>query len=587
MKELVVLNKINGVKDLKTLNIDELNLLSSEIREVLLKRMSEVGGHLGPNLGVIELTIALHYVFNAPIDKIIFDVSHQCYTHKILTGRKEAFIDKEKYSTVTGFFNPKESEYDLFKLGHTSSSISLALGISKARDLNLENYRVIDVIGDGSLSGGEALEALNNIYELKSNFILVVNDNDMSIAENHGGLYQSLKDLRDSKGESSNNIFKSFGLNYLYIENGNDIKTLIDAFNRIKDNDSPIVVHIKTKKGNGYEPAMNNEEGFHYRAPFNLEDGSLKNINNDENYSEITYGFLSKKMDEDKSVIAITSAVPYISGFNKERREKYKNQFVDVGISESHAVGFLSGLAKGNAKAFYPVTASFLQRSFDQLIEDLSLNNVNPTLIIFGSGIFGAKDATHLGIFDESLLTNIPNLIYLDPTTYEEYVAMLEYGYSHKNHPLAIRMPIKVIHENKTDLTDYSIINKSKIEKLGSKVCILALGNLNYLGKEVVEELKKHNIDATLIRPTFLNDVDKDLLNKLCDNHDLFITLEDSIVSGGYGEKVSSFLGNKDVRVLNYGPKKEFLDKFDIDNLLIELRLKKELIVKDILKFYI
>ncbi len=583
----MLLDKIKENKDLKSFSIDELNILRDEIKDLIIKKCSVTGGHLGPNLGVIELTIAIHYVFDLENDKLIFDVSHQSYTHKILTNRKEGFIDESKYNLYSGFSNFDESKYDVFKLGHTSSSISLSSGLAKSRELKNEDYKIINVIGDGSLSGGEALEGLNNVSSLSSQYLIIVNDNEMSIEENKGGIYKSLKDLRESNGKSVNNIFKAFDIDYEYLEEGNDIEKLIKKLEEVKNINHPLILHIHTLKGNGYLPSIKNKEKYHFAMPFNIESGEFNSSSPRLPYSEISYNFFSNLMDKDKSVILLTSAVAYLFGFNKERREKYKDQFVDTGISEAHTVSFLSGLAKGKAHAYFPVTCSFLQRGFDQIIEDLALNNVNATLLICFGSIYSSKDVTHIGIFDEVMLSNIPNLIYLDPTSKEEYLKMLEYSYFQNKYPLAIRVPAKIVEDKKEDNTDYSIINKSKVMNNGNDIAIFYTGNLEFLGKEVEEELKKINIKPTLIRQRFLSGIDKELLDELTLNHKIFITLEDSLLNGGFGEKISSYLGNKNVYSLNYGLKKEFIDRYDINDIFYKNRLSKDLILEDIKKLLI
>ena len=330
----MLLEKINSPKDLKTLSLDELKQVSCEAREVLLKKLSQTGGHIAPNLGMVEVTVAMHYVFNSPVDKIVYDVSHQSYVHKMLTGRKDAFLNPENYNCVTGYTNQKESEHDFFTVGHTSTSVSLACGLAKARDLKNEKENIIAVIGDGSLSGGEAYEGLNNAGELGTNMIIIVNDNEMSIAENHGGLYKNLKLLRNTKGEAECNFFKAMGLDYVYIENGHDIEKLISVFEKIKDTDHPVVVHIKTIKGKGYSFAENDKETWHWGMPFDLQTGKSK-FQSEENYGDLTAQYLLKKMKEDKTVTAVTSGTPTVFGFNSQRRKEAGKQFIDVGIAKN------------------------------------------------------------------------------------------------------------------------------------------------------------------------------------------------------------------------------------------------------------
>ena len=578
------LEKINSPQDLKTLSIDELSVLSDEIRQTLIKRLSEFGGHIGPNLGVVELTVALHYVFNSPVDKIVFDVSHQSYTHKILTGRKVAFMDKNHYRDVSGFTNPRESEHDFFRVGHTSTSISLASGLAIARDRKGGKENIIAFIGDGSLSGGEALEALDNAGEYKNNLIIILNDNQMSIPENHGGLYKNLQLLRESKGANPFNFFKVLGLDYLYIEDGHNIPLLVDKLNSIKDIDHPIVVHVNTIKGKGLKFAEEHQEMWHAGGPFNPETGERNRPYLIETPSELSYQHLSKKMREDKDIFVVMSSTPLVLNFTPERRKEFKDQFIDVDICEEHAMGLISGMARGGIKPVYGIFASFIQRTYDQILQDICLNNSPVTIIVDGGSICGGNDETHLGIFDISMLTNIPNLIYLAPTSIEEYFAMVDYSIDQNKHPIAIRMPISITHNLYPFDSDYSDINKFQVVEKGSKIALIGVGNSFILTKEVFELLKKENINATLINPRFISGLDEPLLNELKKEHQIVVTIEDGILSGGFGQKVSSYFGNSGVRVLNYGVKKQFYDQFKLDDVLNDCHLKKELISEDVIK---
>lgn len=576
------LEKINSPSDVKKLSIDELKELVVELRTYLLKRLSEKGGHIGPNLGSLEFTVALHYVFDSPKDKIVFDVSHQTYVHKMLTGRKDAFMIPEKYESVTGFTSPKESKHDLFTIGHTSTSISLACGLAKARDLKGDNENIIAVIGDGSLGGGEALEGLNNVFELKSNMIVVINDNDQSIAENHGGLYKNLYDLRKTKGKAEDNLFKAMGLDYIYVDDGNDIEELISAFKSVKDLKNPIVVHISTTKGKGFKPAEINREKFHYGAPFDIETGDFKNFGNGqnvENYKNLTVDYLLNAIKKDKTVAVLNAGTPGAFRFSKEIREKMGKQYIDVGIAEEHAVAMSSGLAKNGAKPVFCVYSTFMQRTYDQISHDLCLNN-NPALIlVYGASIYEESDATHLGFFDIPMISNIPNLVYLAPTNKEEYFKMLDWGLNQTEHPVAIRVPVvDVVSTGEADKTDYSILNKSKVTKKGKDVAIIALSNFYNLGKEIADELG----NVTLINPVYITGLDKELLEELKESHKLVITLEDSVIEGGFGEKIARFFGTSDVKVKNYGIKKSFPDRFIVEEFLIENGISKDLIINDI-----
>ena len=579
-----VINKVNEPKDLKGLSSEELKILADEMREMLLKKLSVHGGHFGPNFGMVEAIIAMHYVFESPKDKFVFDVSHQSYVHKILTGRKEAFMKEEHYDDVTGYTNPNESEHDLFNVGHTSTSISLASGLAKARDLKGENYNVIAVIGDGSLSGGEALEGLDFAGEQKSNFIIIVNDNDMSIAENHGGLYKNLKQLRESNGKCECNLFKAMGLDYTYVADGNDIEKLIETFNKVKDIDHPIVVHINTQKGKGYKFAEENKENWHWTMPFDIETGKSKFSFDGENYGDLTGKYLLEKMKKDKTVVAIVAGVPTNIGFVKERRIEAGKQFVDVGIAEEHGVALASGIAKNGGKAIFATHSSFMQRTYDQLSQDLCINNNPATIIVNTASVYGMNDVTHLGIYDIPMISNIPNIVYLAPTSKEEYFKMLDWSIEQNEHPVAIRVPCNgVITDNRVVDEDYSKLNKYKVEKDGSKIAIIALGDFYQLGEEVEKEiLEKLKIQPTLINPRYITGVDKEVLEKLKENHDIVITLEDGILDGGFGEKIARFYGDTNIKVKNYGIAKEFYDRYDVNELLKDNRLTKEQIVEDL-----
>lgn len=579
----MILDKVNTPDDLKKLSIPELNTLSDEIRELIIRKVNTTGGHMGPNLGIIEATIAMHYVFNSPVDKIVFDVSHQCYSHKILTGRKEGFIDPDKYNIYTGYTAPEESKHDLFKVGHTSTSVSLATGVAKARDLKGESGNVIALIGDGSLSGGEALEGLDNAVTLNSNIIIVVNDNEMSIAENHGGLYDNLRLLRQTKGQAECNFFKSLGFEYHYLEEGNDIAKLIDVFKKVKDNSCPVVVHIHTIKGHGLDIAEENKELFHWILPGTLDkkEDSQDTVTT-EDYNSVTKDFIMEKAQKDKTVIAVNAGTPGVFGFTKDYREKLGKQYTDVGIAEEHAVAYSSALAKSGAKPVFCVMSSFIQRTYDQMSQDLALNNSPITMLVYWGGLSSA-DATHLCSFDIPLISNIPNIVYLSPTSKEEYLAMLEYSLNQTQHPVAIRVPNVWVSTGVVDTTDYSQLNKFKVESKGTKVAILGLGNFFGLANEVRDELKKRfGFDATIINPRFISGIDKELLQNLKEDHKIIVTLEDGQLNGGFGEKIARFYSDSAVKVLNFGGKKEFTDRIPIEQLYERYHLTKELIVQDI-----
>ena len=581
------LEKINSPEDVKKLNIEEMKVLAQEIREAIITRDAKHGGHFGPNLGIVEATIALHYVFNSPKDKFVFDVSHQTYPHKMLTGRRQAFTDEIHYDDVTGYSNQNESEHDHFILGHTSTSISLALGLAKARDVKGEIGNIVAIIGDGSLSGGEALEGLDFAGELKSNFIIIVNDNDMSIAENHGGLYKNLKLLRETEGKTETNLFKAMGLDYIFVKDGNNLEELIEIFKKVKDINHPIVVHIHTQKGKGYKLAEIDKEPWHYTMPFNIENGKPLNADDGKDYTDITKEYLIKKMKEDKTVVTITSGTPGAVGFNKKDRDEVGSQFIDVGIAEETAVAIASGMASKGAKPVYTVVSTFLQRTYDQLSQDLCINNNPAIIVVYYAGAIGMTDVTHLGWFDIAMMGNIPNLVYLVPTTKEEHLAMLEWSIEQQEHPVAIRIPGgKMVSTGKKVTKDFSKLNTYEVSQKGKKVVIIGLGTFYQLGEKVATLYQeKTGVKATVINPMYITGVDEKLLEELKKDHSLVITLEDGVLDGGFGEKIARFYGNSNMKVLNYGLKKEFLDRHDIGKLLTKNRLKADLIVEDLLKF--
>lgn len=579
------IEQINSPKDLKQLTAEQMTVLAGEIRQALLNRLSTCGGHIGPNLGMVEATIALHFVFDSPKDKLVFDVSHQCYTHKILTGRKEAFLDPAKYASVSGYTNPCESEHDFFTIGHTSTSVSLACGLAKARDLKRDSENVIAVIGDGSLSGGEAYEGLSNAAEMGTNLIIVVNDNDMSIAENHGGLYGNLRQLRESKGEAPCNFFKSLGLDYLYVDEGNDISALIAAFRQVKDASYPVAVHIHTQKGKGYVFAEQNREKYHWGGPFNLQTGEPKNRSTAEDYGDLTGRFLLEEMAKDPTLVAISSGTPTVLGFTPERRQQAGRQFVDVGIAEEHAVALASGIAANGGHPVYGVYSTFIQRCYDQLSQDLCINNNPAVIAVFAGTVNGMNDVTHLGFFDIPLIANIPNMVYLAPTCKEEYFAMMRWAIQQREHPVAVRVPGVVVESRQEPFdTDYSMLNRYRVTQQGRRVAILALGSFYGLGEAVRTKLEADaGLQATLINPRYITGLDTDLLESLKTDHQIVVTLEDGVLDGGFGEKIARYYGDSAMRVLNFGLRKEFADRYVAAELMRANRLTDTQIVKDIL----
>jgi len=577
------IEKINGPEDVKKLNIEEMTALAEEMRHALLKRASIHGGHFGPNFGMVEAIIALHYVFESPKDKMVFDVSHQTYPHKMLTGRKDAYLYEEHYDDVTGYSCPQESEHDHFTIGHTSTSVSLACGLAKARDLRGESANVIAIIGDGSLSGGEALEGMDFAAELDSNMIIVVNDNDMSIAENHGGLYSNLKLLRETNGQAECNLFKAMGLDYVYVDHGNDLRELIGAFKQVKDSKKPVVVHINTLKGKGYKPAEEHKEEWHWHLPFDIETGK-SHFPEVEDYSSVTCEYLIEKMKKDPTVVTITSGTPTILGFTQEKRKQAGRQFVDVGIAEETAVALASGIAKGGGKPVYGVYSSFIQRTYDQISQDLCIDGNPATIVVYTGSVFGMTDVTHLGLQDIPMLSNIPGLVYLAPTTKEEYLSMLDWSVEQKEMPVAIKLPGgDMISDGREVTKDWSQLNTYEVTEKGSKIALIGLGTFYSLALQTAEMLEKKGIHATVINPYYITGLDEGLLEKLKVDHDTVVTLEDGILNGGFGEKIARFYGSSDMKVYNYGLKKEFLDRYDVNEVLKENHLTAEQIVNDVL----
>jgi 1-deoxy-D-xylulose-5-phosphate synthase len=578
------LEKIKSPKDIKGLSMAELEQVSGEIRDGILRRDSTVGGHVGPNLGIVEATVALHYVFDSPKDKIVFDVSHQCYPHKMLTGRAEGFLTLEGMQKFSGYTNPDESEHDFFKVGHTSTSVSLACGLAKARDLQGDSYNVIALIGDGSLSGGEALEGLSNAAVLDSNIIVIVNDNEMSIAENHGGIYTNLRLLRESNGKAACNMFEALGFEYFYVTDGNNLTQMIEVLQKVKDCKHPVLVHIHTTKGKGYTYAENNKERWHWNMPFDIESGeNTSSFGSGENYNDITYNFLQEKIKQDKTVAVLTAGTPGAFGLTPERRLALGQNYIDVGIAEEHAVACASALAKGGCKPVFCVWSSFVQRTYDQLSQDLAINN-NPAVILVFSGAISSMDVTHLGCFDIPLISNIPNIVYLAPTTKEEYLAMLDWGLEQNKHPVVIRVPLAVEHALRPVQKNYDNLNRFEVVKSGEKVAVIAVGSFFCVGEQVVAELQNQGVKATLINPRYITGLDEKLLTELKAKHKVVATLENGTLSGGFGEKVARFYGLDDIKVLNFGATKEFTDRTPLDELYRRYHLTAPQIVADILR---
>ena len=589
------IEKIQSPADLKKLDIKALEVVADETRRAVLNRVSKHGGHVGPNLGFVEATVALHYVFNAPEDKFVFDVSHQCYPHKVLTGRAAGFLGNvDDMNAISGYSSPAECpEYDNFEVGHTSTSVSLASGLQKARDVKGTKENIIAIIGDGSLSGGEAFEGLDEASELGTGIIIIVNDNEMSIAENHGGIYKNLRALRESHGECEHNWFKAWGFEYKYLEEGNDIERLIEVFRSVKDTDRPTVVHIHTEKGHGYAPAVNDKEAWHWGMPFNLDDGSRPVRNADgtmpevklcETYPELFSDWMLSEMKHDKTLIAVTAGTPTAAGFTADKREEAGLQHLDMGIAEEQAVAMISGMAKGGLRPVWTVYSTFIQRTYDQIAQDLCINS-NPAVInVVGGGVNSMNDITHICLFDIPMLCSIPGLIYLAPTTCEEYFAMMRWAILQDKKPIAIRVPSNgVVHTTDNVDKEYSYESKYKVMHNGSEVAVIASGSFYQKGENVVRMLADKGIDATLINPRYLNEVDAEALEALKMNHKLVVTLEDGCKDGGFGERIASYYGTSDMKVLVCGIKKGLYDRYDVEQLLKDNRLLDEQIVEDVL----
>lgn len=578
------LEKINGPADVKALNSPERTVLAAEMRTALIQKLSHHGGHCGPNLGLVEATIALHTVFDSPKDRFVFDVSHQTYPHKMLTGRSYSFLDPARYDDITGYSAPQESAHDPFTLGHTSTSVSLACGLAKARDAKGEHHNVVAIIGDGSLSGGEALEGLDLAGEMDSNLIIVVNDNGMSIAENHGGIYKNLELLRQSGGKAECNLFRAMGLDYVFQPEGNHTDALIETFQQVKDCNHPVVVHIVTEKGKGYAPAKTHKENWHWCMPFDPKTGESTVHFEGEDYGDLTARYLLGEMQKDPKVVAITSGTPTVFGFTEDLRKQAGKQFMDVGIAEETAVALASGLAAGGAKPVYGVYSTFLQRTYDQLSQDLCINNNPATLLVFAASVYGMNDVTHLGIFDIPMISNIPNLVYLAPTTKEEYFAMLHWSMNQREHPVAIRVPAcGVLSDGKAVTKDFGKLNTYEVTQAGSDVAFIGLGSFYPLAQQAAAEYEKRTgVRPTVINPYYITGLDKELLAQLGKTHKTVVTLEDGVLDGGFGQKIAAYYGGTDTKVLCYGLQKEFLDRYDVQSVLEENRLTSAQISDDL-----
>ena len=576
---------INSPEDVKKLTIEELPALAEEMRHALLTWASRHGGHFGPNFGMVEATIAMHYVFESPKDKIVYDVSHQSYPHKMLTGRKDAYLYEEHYDDVSGYTNPHESEHDFFTIGHTSTSVSLACGLAKARDLKGEDGNVIAVIGDGSLSGGEALEGIDYAAELGWNLIIVVNDNDMSIAENHGGLYQNLKLLRETNGTAPCNLFKAMRLDYIYVNQGNDTKALVEAFQKVKNSSQPVVVHINTLKGKGYEPAEQNKEQWHFSGPFDLETGKPLYTSNTEDYAGITRDYLLKKMKEDSRVVAITSGTPAVMGFTEDKRKEAGRQFIDVGIAEEHAVSFAAGLALGGVVPVVAIYSSFLQRAVDQMLHDVCMQKLHVIFAVDRAGLVGADGETHQGNFDISYLSMMPGMTVMAPKNDWELKEMLRFAVK-ADGPVAIRYPRGNAYQGLQEYQTAVEMGKSEVLHSGCKVAVLALGSMVEICAEVCSELQKEGIDSTFVNVRFVKPLDTALLDQLARNHSLVVTVEENVQNGGFGQQVCGYMEehHPGIQVLPVAIPDRFVPHGGVDSLRVQLGLSANAIAEKIKK---
>ena len=628
-----ILSSIHTPADVHALSAQQLRDLCFEIRTTLLDYGRKHGGHIGSNLGVVELTVALHRVFNSPHDRFIFDVSHQSYVHKMLTGRAEAYLDESRFGEVTGFTNPLESAHDSFVLGHTGTSISLACGLAKTRDMQRAATgesaigNVVSIIGDGSLSSAIAFEGLNNAAEQGGNLIIIVNDNEMSIAEDFGGMYGQLAKLRASNGTAELNLFKAFGLDYRYVEQGNDVDTLVEVLNEVKGIDHPIVVHVHTTKGLGFDddtesgngsdgcnqtnpqPHAGQCEANHWQDP---ESSLGKPLDARKYYGEMAMASLERRFSSEPGLVVISPATPGSNGITRDFRERASAHYVDTGITEEHAAAFAAGIAKAGGRPVLATSATFFQRTFDQLQQELALNHVPATLLIFGAGISGA-DNTHSGTFDMTMFANVPDVTCLAPASGEQMLDMLAWATGPSEHGVvAIRMPGEQIlaleraadmafdplqraeeHDPAVNIAGECPFTRYQIVQPGRDVAILGLGNTMPLAAEVMSALAEDDgthaaITATLVDALQYSAMDAELLTMLADGHRLVVTLEDGQLEGGWGEKVTAFYANSSnakashVRVLNFGASKEFTDRVPLDELNERYGLTAETIVSRI-----
>ena len=617
-----MLERIQKANDIKELEPEELTVLAEEIRQFLIEKISKTGGHLASNLGVVELTMAMHLVFRLPQDKIIWDVGHQSYTHKILTGRKDGFDELRKYGGMSGFPKRKESECDAFDTGHSSTSISAGLGYVHARDLQQEHYNVISVIGDGSLTGGMAYEALNNASELKTNFIIVLNDNHMSISENVGGMSHYLAELRTAefytglkKGVTNvlhsipvvgdpiieqihrtksslkqlvvpGMFFEDMGITYLGPVPGHNISMLCKAFREAKKIKGPVLLHVLTQKGKGYEPAEKHPDKFHGVGPFHVETGEVESPKKKDTYTDVFGKVICSEAAKNPKVVAITAAMADgtgLAGF----RKKYPDRFFDVGIAEEHAATFAAGLAAGVMKPVFAVYSSFLQRAYDQLIHDVALQNLPVVLAVDRAGLVGSDGETHQGIFDLSYLSNIPNMVVMAPKHKWELADMLRFAISY-NGPIALRYPRGSAYDDYQNFRSPIEYGKSEMLYDEAEIAVLSVGHMFEEAVQVRGKLKEKGYSCTLVNARFVKPIDENILNRLCENHKLIVTIEENVQTGGYGEHVVEYVSrkNRKVRVLTLALPDDYVEHGSIDVLRRETRLDVDSMTAKIQEIY-
>lgn len=619
----MILEKVNKENDIKQLDHDELLLLAEEIREFLINKISVSGGHLASNLGVIELTMALHLAFNLPEDKIIWDVGHQSYTHKILTGRKEGFDTLRKYGGMSGFPKRNESECDCFDTGHSSTSVSAGLGYVQASQLlNRDDY-VISVIGDGALTGGMAYEALNNAARLERNFIIILNDNNMSISENVGGMSQYLNNIRTAEAytdlktgvadtlakipvygekmvgkirQTKNGLkqlvipgmmFENMGITYLGPVDGHNIDRLVKTFNEAKKLNNSVIIHVKTHKGRGYVPAERHPARFHGAEPFDIETGLPLQSRAKANYSDIFSTVMRKLGDRDPKVVAITAAMPDGTGL-KRFKNMFPDRFFDVGIAEEHAVTFAAGLSAGGLKPVVAVYSSFLQRAFDQILHDVCIQNLHVVFAIDRAGLVGSDGETHQGIFDISFLSCIPNMHIISPKNKWELSDMLKYAVDFGG-PIALRYPRGEAYDELKEYRAPIEYGKSEMIYEESDIALLAVGSMVKTANEARAEIKEIGYNCSLINARFIKPIDEQCILELAKKHKLIVTLEENVENGGFGERVVSFLEacSIDVEVLVIAIPDEYVEHGNVDILKKEVGIDKESVVKRVVSAYV